>query len=346
MGRRRGSGTVQLPEGVHAVKAGRVTYYYWAPRRGASDAPEPISLGKDARDPEFWTKLKALSGATTKEGTFAALIEKYKASTKFTKRRHRTQEGYEHQIERIEDAWGDMQVSSLTVAGIYGLREQFEDTPVAANHLMSVLSTVLKWGLQHGFGTINPAREIVRLEIEDEEAAKPWPEDIWRHIVDSAPQDISRAAYLGRACGQRRSDLVRYGSRHRKDDGIAVKIGKLRDKEHTIPLTKAQLEVIDSWDCSDTGPWILSPWRKTMSGDALQAALNRYIAKTPKLQGLTIKWHGLRAMAAIDRKMVGAENKAIGASLCMTPATVEKYLRNIDMLALARGVRDKLENFT
>ena len=339
---------MQLPEGVHAVKAGKATYYYWAPRRGLPDAPKPVPLGKDARDPKFWEKVRELGANDPRlgEGTFASLIAKYKASKRFEKCRHRTQIHYEHQLKRIEAAWATLPVAGLTVAGIYALRAQYEDTPVAANHLISVLRTLLKWGLQHGFGTANPAREIEPLEIEDEENAKPWPEDAWTFVVANAPEDIRRAAYLGRACGQRRSDLVKFGRRHRKDDGIAIKIGKLRDKDHVIPLTDDQLKEIDSWTCSDTGPWIISPIGRTMSGDALQAALNRYIAKTPELKGLVLKWHGLRAMAAIDRKLVGAENRAIGANLRMTTQTVERYIRHIDDQKLARGVRDQLQGFT
>jgi hypothetical protein len=338
---------VQLPEGVHAVKVGKTTYFYWSPGRGTKAAQKPIPLGKDARDPEFWNKLKTLRGDTpASKGSFSDLIGRYKASARFATRRARTQEHYDHQLDRIETAWGTLPVAELTVAGIYALRAQYEATPVAANHLIAVLRTLLKWGLQHGFGTTNPAREIEPIEIEDEENAKPWPEKAWQLVVANAPEDIRRAAYLGRATGQRRSDLVKFGKRHRKEDGIAIKIGKLRDKDHIVPLTKAQLAEIDSWTCSDTGPWIISPIGRTMSGDALQSALGRYIAKVPELQQYELKLHGLRAMAACDRKLAGAENRAIGANLRMSLTTVERYIRHIDELLLARGVRDRLEDFT
>jgi hypothetical protein len=334
-----------VPEGVHAVKAGRKTYYYWHPNRGTAFAGKPIPLGTDHTDPEFWERLNKARGddGTLKPGSFDALIAEYKKSKKYLNRRDETRRNYDGYLDKISAAWGDMPVAGLTVAGIYKLRSKYENTPVAANHLVAILRTMLKWGLAHQYGTSNPAREIEPLEIDDEQNAKPWPEEAYLYVLEHAPERLRRAVYLARACGQRRSDIVKYGRRHRKDDGLAVKIGKLRDRDHVIPLMAHQLEEIDSWTCTDTGPWVTAENGGYMTGDNLQSTLNRFVAKHPKLKGLTLKMHGLRANAAIDRKMVGAENKAIGANLCMTTATVEKYITHIDKLALARAVRDQME---
>lgn len=334
-----------VPEGVHAVKSGRKTYYYWHPNRGTEFAGKPVPLGTDHTDPEFWERLNKARGedGTIVAGSFDALIAEYKKSKKYLKRRDETRRNYDGYLVKIAAAWGKMPVAGLTVAGIYKLRSQYENTPVAANHLITILRTLLKWGLAHGYGTINPAREIEPLEIDDEQNAKPWPEWAYEYVLANAPERIRRAVYLGRACGQRRSDLVKFGKRHRQDDGLAIKIGKLRDKDHVIPLMAHQLAEIDSWSCSDTGPWIVGQNGGRMTGENLQSTLNRFLAKHPKLKGETLKMHGLRANAAIDRKLVGAENRAIGANLCMTTATVEKYITHIDKLALARGVRDQME---
>ena len=80
-----------------------------------------------------------------------------------------------------------------------------------------------------------------------------------------------------------------------------------------------------------------------MTGDNLQSTLNRFVAKHAFLKPFTLKMHGLRANAAIDRKLVGGENRAIGANLCMSVQTVERYIRHIDNLRLARTVRDQME---
>ena len=77
-------------------------------------------------------------------------------------------------------------------------------------------------------------------------------------------------------CGQRRSDLVLFGRKHRRADGLQIKIGKLRDKDHFIPLRAAELAEIDSWSCSDPAPWITSAFGKPMNGDALWHTLDRF----------------------------------------------------------------------
>jgi len=345
MPRRRGSGTVQLPEGVHAVKTKRATYYYWSPNRGTAFAPKPIPLGKDPRDPEFWERLKKARGSAGKlgAGTFAALVAAYKSSKKWEKLRPRTRDHYTHQLGRIEAAWGALPVAGLTVNGIFKLRAGYEKTPVAANHLVSVLRTLLAWGLEHGYGERNPAIEIEPIEILDEQNARPWPEDAYRVVIASAPEHIRRAVYLGRATGQRRSDLVKMGRKNRVGDGILFKIGKLRDREHFLPLTSDQRSEIDSWSCSETGPWIVSPAGKAMTGDHLRASLMRFLAKTPALKGFRLELHGLRAMAACDRKMLGIDNATIGKAIGMSTGMVERYTRHIDQQALARQVRDRLE---
>jgi site-specific recombinase XerD len=336
---------VHLPEGVRGVKRKGATYYYWAPYRGTAAATKPIALGKDSSDPEFWAKLRELQGDAGKmeAGTFRKLIADYTASGIWDSHKERTRVHYRHQLSRIETAWGDLPVEGLTVDGIFKLRAGLERTPVAANHLVSVQRTLLGWGLSHGYGTRNPANDVEPIAIRDEQNAKPWTEAAYALVLAKAPEHIRRAVFLGRATGQRRSDLVKLGKKNRRDDGIAFKIGKLRDKEHFIPLTRKQLEEIDSWSCSDTGPWIVSPTGRPMSGDHLQSSLGRFVAKVPELAGVEVKMHGLRAMAACDRKYLGADDAAVGKSIGMSTAMVARYTKHIDQQRVARDVRDGLE---
>ena len=79
-------------------------------------------------------------------------------------------------------------------------------------------------------------------------------------MLDHAPEDIRRMAFLGRATGQRASDLVRLGPANRVHDGVSFTIGKLRDKEHFVPLTQAEIAEIDSWEVAAIPRlWIRSP---------------------------------------------------------------------------------------
>ena len=345
MSRRKGSGVVDLPSGVEVARAKGKTYYYWSPHRGTAFARKRIRLPDDPSNPDFWDALRKVMGVETisEKGTFGALIERYKASEEWRGLKERTKEHYTAHLARIESAWAAASVDGLTVRGIYALRARFEKTPVSANHTVSILRTLLKWGLQHGYGTTNPARDIKPIRIRDENSARPWPDEAYTYVMDHAPKDVRMAVFLAAATGQRRSDIVTLGKRHRFEDGLRFGVSKLRGRQHFIPLTKAQRDEIDSWPCSDTGPWVVSPSGSIMNGDALQSALNRFLAKHPYLRPFGLKMHGLRAMKACELKMLGFDNKTIGAFLCMSPDMVERYTRNIDKVALARRARDGIE---
>jgi integrase len=101
------------------------------------------------------------------------------------------------------------------------------------------------------------AHAIKRIETEDN-GAKPWPEHAYRFVLEHAPEDIRRMTIIGRATGQRRSDLVRVRPVDRHEQGIRFKIGKLRDKSHWVPLTIVAAAEIDSWGVEPMVPYLLS----------------------------------------------------------------------------------------
>ena len=304
MRKRKRSGVINLPTGVHRVISKGWAYYYFAPRRGTKAAAARVALGTDPTAPEFWAKLNGVRGAgaeTIKAGTFAALIRDFKTSAEWHRLRPNTRRDYLIYLERVERAWGALVVSGLTAVGIYALRDQYASTPVVANHMVTILRSLLAWGIRRGYHDRNPAIDVTPIEISDVKGARPWPEAAYEIVVRRAPEAIRRAAILGRACGQRRSDLVRFGRKNRRDDGLEITIGKLRDRRHFIPLRKAELAEIDSWSCSDTGPWIVSARGEPMSGGGLGDLLEQFVARTPELASFgAIKLLGAFNSSAVE----------------------------------------------
>ena len=178
---------LNLPAGVHVVRSKGRNYYYFSPHRGTSYAGKRIALGTEPSDPAFWEALKLARGdrPDIKPGTFAALITAFR-NTKNEKWRgysENTRQNYNISLDRIEAAWGSLPVGGLTAIGIYRLRDQFATTPVQANHLVSVLRTLLALGIPRGYGERNPALEVVAIDILDEQNARPWPEDAFRLVL-------------------------------------------------------------------------------------------------------------------------------------------------------------------
>ena len=160
----------------------------------------------------------------------------------------------------------------------------------------------------------NPAADVCPLHVDVENAC-PWPDDAFKRVLGTAPKWIRRAAFPGRATGQWRSDLVKFGRKNRRADGLEIKVGKLRDKDHFVPLKASELTEIDSWSCSDTGPWITSAAGQPMSGETLGSALDRFLAEVPELKGLNLNPHGLRAMAVCDRGIDRLSHQEVSAQL-------------------------------
>jgi hypothetical protein len=314
MARRKNTGMIELPSGVHAVRAGRKVYYYWHPHRSTALEGKRVALGTDPRDPLFWEKLKAAQGKASGDvepWTFAALALAYRGpkagvgSAEWEKLRPPTKKSYNLHIGRILDKWGALPVADITLRHIYAFRDMHADTPTMANKLVMMLRVLIAFGMPRGYIDRSPAAEVALPSIVDVEHTRPWPEDAFKRIIETAPEHIRRAAFLGRATGQRRSDLVRYGRKHRRADGLQIKIGKLRDKDHFIPLKASELAEIDSWLCSDTGPWITNAAGQPMSGDAIGSSLDRFLADVPELAGLNLNPHRLRAMGVCDRRFDG-----------------------------------------
>jgi hypothetical protein len=110
--------------------------------RGSATPGPRLKLPKSPHDPEFWEAYKShLGGEMPSARTFDALIAAYKVSPEFMKRAEATQRDYGRYLDLISKAWGKLHVGSCRPKHIIQLRDAWAETPVAANHLLSVLKT-------------------------------------------------------------------------------------------------------------------------------------------------------------------------------------------------------------
>jgi integrase len=344
---RRRSANVPLPKDVQPVKSrhGRRVYYYYAPGRGTKNSGKRIALGSDLNDPEFWRRLRdAKSEPVVSAGTFAALIDAYKRSPEWDSHRPATKTSYKHFLNRIEIVAGDRQVRALTRRDVYELLDGMRATPRAANFMLSVLRTIIEWGIPRGYRDDNPLVGIRRLKI-DEGGHAPWPEQGWQFVMAHAPLYLRRLAYLGRATGQRVSDLVKMRPADLAADGITLRIGKLRDQKHFVPLTTDQMAKIKSWGLRDLDFFITTMTGKRCTERYLNKLWNawRESAAAAPIRDLTLTIHGLRATKIADLRLAGTEDGAIADELGMSVKMVARYLRFADRVASARASRDRRE---
>jgi integrase len=236
-----------LPRGVFPVKNGHgVEYFYFQRGRGTKTPGPRVGLGKDTTDPKFWGKLREAQGVpVTREGTWGELIAGWRKHN-WERLRPASRKSFGHFLDRLDAEAGDRLVAAVTSRDIYALLDGMSDTPNAANFMLSVLRLLLKWAVKRGYRNDNPAIGVDRLKVEDSGHA-PWPEDSWCFVMEHAPLHLRRMAFLGRVTGQRISDLVKMRPADLAADGINVRIGKLRDRLHFVPLTTDQMRTIKSW---------------------------------------------------------------------------------------------------
>ncbi|MGA8654393.1 MAG: tyrosine-type recombinase/integrase [Xanthobacteraceae bacterium] len=335
-----------LPRDVQkVVKPSGKAYYYYAPRRGAPGAGKRISLGSDTSDPDFWRRLReASTPIAARQGTLSKLIAEYKASKAFGDLRPASKRGYTHFLDRFEASGGDRPVAAMTRRDIYVLLDQMSATPVAANYMLAVLRTILEFGVPRGYRNDNPALGVKRLKVEDKGHA-PWPEAGYAFVMKQAPTHLRRMAFLGRATGQRVSDLVKMRPADLVADGINVCISKLRNKPHFVPLTSAQMAEIKSWHVRDLEFFIATLGGRGFVASYLNRVWREWRAAEAAvgIRDLRMSIHGLRATKISDLRSIGTEDGAIADEIGISVKMISRYLRFADKAASARASRDRRE---
>jgi integrase len=337
---------VKLPKDVQPVKNrhGRI-YYYYTPGRGTKNPGKRVALGKDFNDPEFWRRLRdAKAIPTACKGTFSALIAAWKQQN-WERLRPATRKGFDDFLNRLEAEAGDRLVAALTKRDIYQLLDGMSTTPNSANFMLSVVRVLLEWGVPRGYRDDNPAIGVKRLKVEDS-GHEPWPEAGYSFVIAQAPTHLRRMAFLGRATGQRVSDLVKMRPADLAADGMFLRIGKLRDKKHFVPLNVQQMAEIKAWGVRDLDCFVTTPGTgRRCSANYLNTLWNdwRGSPEAEPLRGLKMTIHGLRATKIEDLRRAGTEDGAIADEIGMSPKMVARYLRFADKAASARASRDRRE---
>lgn len=327
-----------LPSGIFRVikPSGRV-YWYHQRRRGKGDAG-PLTRLPDYGTPAFWAEVARLTGETAVSGnTFATLITDYQGRLERKKLAVGTLRTYDSALVPIRDIWGDMDPAEVTPAGILAMQDRFADRPAMGNLVLIQLRALLKLAVQKGWRKDNPAREIEKLD-EDTDGAQPLSADAWKALMsDAAPEDLRRFAFLGRATGQRISDIIRMTPAGREQEGLNCKIKKLGDKLHWCILSQTDAAVIDGWQQFKGAAYVMQANGRRHRPGSLREVWNEFAATEAgaALKGFTP--HDLRATKVCDERISGKSHQRIAAIVGMSVEMVMKYSRHIDQKAAARG---------
>ena len=154
--------------------------------------------------------------------TFDALISEYKLSPEF-RAEHMQRGATTADIStscRRHGVSSTLEVLGRSMYFSFEMRGRTRRSP-RTNHLLSVLKTLINWGIPREFLETNPCIHVPKLEI-DEKGARPWPAWAYRLIEEHAREHMQRTVLLARYTGQRQADVLRMAPCDIEDGGINV----------------------------------------------------------------------------------------------------------------------------
>jgi integrase len=243
-------------------------------------------------------------------------------------------------LKLIEDVWGPRLVKGVRAKHVLELRDAFADTPRKADHLVSMLSTIIAWGIPRDYAEVNPCREIGKLF--DSDGWMPWD---WQDIEYAATHlkpHLWHAAALALYTGQRLDDTLHMVWSAIKQGEISVVQSKTR-KRLWIPLHRELQAILENIPkCSVQ---ILTNSRgKTWSSGfkaAWQAEMNK--ATFANFRERRLVFHGLRKSAVVMLLESGCTDAEVSAITGQSREMVTHYSIMVNQRKLARAAILKWE---
>jgi len=345
MPRKRKHG-VELPPHTHRVTSKGNVYYFYQAFRGTSRQGQRFPLPRDPKSPEFWDAAMKLAGTVPGySGTIAAMIDAYRSSPEFQPPAvsKNTQRIYNLYLDRARIAIGAEAPDAIRPAHIIALRDQYRDTPRAADSLVAALRACYTWGRPRDFCINNPCSKLPKLAGGGQH--RPWPQPMVDLLIEHARWEVRRFVLLTLHTGQREGDVCRMALSDIEDGSIRV-VQEKTGKELWIPISATLQPVIDEaraagGDCliprGNGEPFTANQFRALWGRE-----MKRDVLKPIREAGLVP--HGLCKNAHNLLFEAGNSNKEVGSVTGRSPTMVEYYGRAANQKALAKTAVKRAEN--
>jgi integrase len=315
-------------KGIHTVKikkSGSILVYYYAWRGGPRLSGQPGTAEFMASYNEAIAERHA-----TDEGKLHSVIRDYKVK-EFPKLAPTTRRVWTPWIDRIDAYFGKLRIAQFNRAEkirpvIRQWRNQYAETPRAADVGMQVLSRILSHGVDPmGKISSNPCEGIKHL-YSNSRAEIIWTDDDIAQLKAVTSDEVGFAVDLAAHTGLRVSDLVRLSWSHVGADAIVISTGKSKHRrEAVIPRYDALNELLAR--IPKRSPVILTNSRKKpWTSDGLASSF--WTAKVgANMQERDLHFHDLRGTAATKFYTAGLSIRVIAEIMAWEEEHVEKIIR-------------------
>jgi integrase len=287
----------------------------------------------DPSHPTFSIELERLrnerSRSKPEEGTLAALVADYKASSAFKSiPSDVTRANYRRYLDMIVREDGHRSVRGIKPYYVAKMRDRYQSTPGKANNWLSIFKTLMDYAAFNDWRQDNPASRLKPLPIGEHE---PWPAEVLERAMAAASPMTRLAIVLGLTTGCRIGDAVRI--QHKWLEGGVLEYTASKNKTEVAipvhPLLKAEIAKLERRSVTVLYDRSGKPFssRKTLS---------ERIRDLMDAIGEDYSFHGLRKNAACYLAEVGMSDSDIGSMLAMTSQTVRHYTKRKRAYMVAR----------
>ena len=344
----------RLPKYVHGFidRHGKPRFYFRCP------GFKRIPLAGLPWSPEFMAiyeqslagQRQVIGSERVKPGTIRALAVSYYNSVAFRSMKPSTQSVYRNIIDRFcgetdkqGHEHGDKRIATLQREHIVKLMAARAEKPDSANGLRKVLRAMMKHAVETGLRVDDPTRDVRAIRVKSDGFHSWTDAEIsqfeTRHPVGSRAR-LALALLL--YTGQRRSDVVRMGRQHIRDDVLHVRQQKT-GVELAIPVHPLLAAVIDETPADHL------TFLTTQFGRSFEAAgFGNWFREQCNAAGLRhCSAHGLRKAAARRLAEAGCTEHEIAAITGhATLREVAHYTKAADQRWLAAAAMEKVKDRT
>lgn len=217
-----------------------------------------IRLPDEYGTPEFMTAYEAaLKGAPARarvsrhdSGSLAWLVDQWRQSSDWSGTSRATRKQRENILQHVLGSSGDAPFAEISSSDIRAGRERRQNTPAAANNFLKTLRALFRWAKEAGHVESDPAKDVPFLKTKTK-GFTPWtPDDVALYRKRwplGTRQRVALEVLLN--TGLRRSDAVRVGRQHVKDDTITINTFKSENGQHEtvtvyIPVSEQLREAL------------------------------------------------------------------------------------------------------
>lgn len=260
--------------------------------------------GTDAFRAEYTA---AVSGAspvkalTTREGTLAWLIEKYRASAAWADLSNATRRQRECILKIVSTSAGHERFSAIDRKAIVAGRDRRRDTPAAARHFVQTMRGLFAWAVEASHVAENPTTGV-KVSRPNTGGFHVWTDDECERFEQRWPVGTrERLAYdLLLYTGLRRGDAVKLGRPHVKNGLATIRTEKTGEVVciPILPPLQASIDVAPIGELTFIATKAGRPWKKESFGTWFRDVCRK--------AGVPGSAHGLRKAGATRAANNGA----------------------------------------